>query len=102
MSHLSEPFLQFSVYLVDLEHVRDVGQDVHVVAEETDVVDAVIADGVAHADSRPRSRLEEGGESGRKGDFQLPGLTITGLIRRFVFRQHIRQDRHFNCSFPSR
>ena len=66
MSHLSEPFLQFSVHLVDLEHVRDVGQDVHVVAEETDVVDAVIADGVAHPDSRSGSRLEEGGESERE------------------------------------
>ena len=63
--------LSVSLDLVNLEHVGDVGQDVHVVAEEADVVDAVIADGVAHPDSRSGSRLEEGGESKREKTFLL-------------------------------
>ena len=53
-------------HLINLEHVGDVGHDVHVIAEEADVVDAVITDGVAAAaantDPRPRSRLKNGGE----------------------------------------
>jgi hypothetical protein len=41
---------------VYFEHVCNVRQDVHVVAEETDVVDAVVADGAA-TDAAAGTRL---------------------------------------------
>ena len=57
---------------MNLEHVCNVGEDVHVVAEEADVVDAVVADRV-DADPRPMGpRLEERGESGRDSREEFP------------------------------
>ena len=79
------------LHLVNLEHVGDVWHDVHVVAEEADVVDAVIADRVAaapaHPDPRPGPRLEERGESVGERE------TIAWLIKDIMFftqpRRHL-------------
>ena len=85
-------------HLVDLEHVCDVWEDVHVVAEEADVVDAVVADRVT--DPRPMGpRLEERGESGRdsREEFPLRGkwsksikVPETGIVKEGYLLQIVR------------
>ena len=82
-------------HLVNLEHVCDVGEDVHVVAEKANVVDAVVADRVA--DPRPmRPRLEERGESVEK-TFSIRGNVQKASGYRRLPSRHLNQMQEINA-----